>query len=293
MASPSQVPVRYPSGVSTDQKWGPLADFGLPNPFMYHVVYDDFDGATTAAGVAGQAFDPLWVIYTTAASGGTTVNSNALTNGNGEGGQWLFTTGAAGGDIQSIEMAKASFILPPAVSLGLAFQSKKLFFLARINVTNITNCQWTIGLINQSATPVLTPTDGIALQGVNATTVNLVAYSASTLQWTVPIPSSVLSLYYANATWVDIGFYMDRLQNVYAMMGFPLVGWLPASAWTGVNNVNAQQVPKANVAAFQGVYNGAIQIPWTPSTALLTPAVIFSGNAQTAYLDFLLAAKER
>jgi len=293
MASPSQVPVRYPSGVSTDQPWGPLANFGLPNPFMYHVVYDDFDGASTAAGVAGQAFDPLWTVYTTAASGGTTVNSNALAGGNGEGGQWLFTTGAAGGDIQSIELAKASFILPPAVSTGLAFASKKVFFLARINVTNVTNMSWTIGLVNQSATPTLAITDGIALQATGPATMNLVAYSASTLQWTVAIPPAVLALYYANATWIDIGFAMDRQQNVYAQVGFPLVGWLPASAWTGVNNVNAQPVPKANVAAFQGIYNGTIVTPWTPSTALLTPAVIFAGNAQTAYLDFLLAAKER
>jgi hypothetical protein len=270
--------------------------YGLPNPFMYHTVYDDFDAASTAAGIAGQAADPLWTVYTTAASGGTVVPSNALTGGNGEGGQWLFTTGATGGNIESIEEAKATFILPPAISLGMAFASKKLFFLARINVASIINTSWTIGLVNASATPVLTPTDGLVLQATNATTVVLAAYSGSVLQWSVPIPANVLALFYTAATWVDIGFEIDRNQNVYAWMGFPLVGWLPASAWSGVNNVNAQPVPKARVASFQQFYNGILVNPWTPSTALLTPAVIVSPNtaaAQTLYLDFLLASKER
>ena len=86
---------------------------------------------------------------------------------------------------------------------------------------------------------------------------------------------------------------MDRQQNVYAFLGYPLVGFLPAQAWSGVNNVNAQPTPKAAVAAYQSVYNGAIINPWTPTTAALTPAVIMSGTTQTAYADFILAAKER
>jgi len=292
MASPSQVPARFPSGVSTDNTWGPLAMFGQPNPFMYHTVCDDFDGASTAAGVAGQASDELWTVYTTAASGGTVVPSNALTGGNGEGGQWLFTTGVASTNIESIELAKGSFILPPAASTGLAFASKKLFFMTRINVTTIATTSWTVGLVNPSATPILQPTDGLYLSSTNATNMALYAYSGSTQTWKVAIPAAVLSAYYANATWIDVGFYMDRLQNVYAMVGFPLFGWQPASAWSGTNNVNAAPVPKAAIASYQVQVSGA----WTPTTALLTPAIIVaagSAAAATLYADFILASKER
>src|ERR1700676_3161851 len=160
MTTPSATPVRYSSGVGTDYPWQPLANYGNHNPFFYHVVSDDFD-ATFGAGAAGASGNGLWTTYTTAASGGTTVLSDALTGGNGEGGQILFTTGATSGNIQSIELLKASFILPPAVSLGMAYSSKKVFFLTRLNVTAIATTAWTTGLVNQSATPIILPTDGI------------------------------------------------------------------------------------------------------------------------------------
>jgi hypothetical protein len=275
MGSPSQVPARFPSGVSTDFPWGPLANFGLPNPFDYHLVQDDFDGLITN--------DELWTVFTNNA--GTVVNSDALTGGNGEGGQLLFTTGAAGGALATIEMPKASFILPPAVSLGLALAGKKVFYFARMFVPAVASTVVVAGLINQLATPIIGPTDGLFFTFTNATTVTLSAVSGSVTLWTVNIPAAALALYYANSTWVDFGFYMDRSQNVYAFLGYPLFGFIPASAWTSAT----QPPPLGAVAAYQVQVSGA----WTPSTALLTPAFLVSANAQTVNLDFLMAAKER
>jgi hypothetical protein len=278
----SPVPTRFPQGVSTDWPYGPLANYGLPNPFTYHTVYDDFDDLLSASA--------KWLVY--GANSGTVASSDALTGGNGEGGQILFTTGATSGNASSIELNKATFILPPASSTGLAFQCKKCFFATRLWLTTPASTTFVAGLVNASATPSATITDGIYISATSLTSMNMYAYSGSTLQWTVPIPAAVLTAYYAAAKWIDIGFYMTRDQNVYAQVGFPLFGYNPQQNWSGTNNVNAAPVPKANVAAYQVGVSGA----WTPTTALLTPAIIIqtsSNAAKTAYADFIFAAKER
>ncbi len=282
MSSPSQVPVRYPSGVSTDYPWGPLANYGLPNPFFYHSVYSDFDTSLAKESEFTQQV--------------TTGTSAALANVAGDGGQWEFTTGTAANNATSIEVATANFVLPPATYTGTGltatdYPAKKVFFLTRVNVTNVAQVGVIAGLVNQAAAPVVGITDGIYINISGAATANMYAYSASTLLWTVAIPPAVLAAYYANANWLDIGFYMDRLQNVYAFMGYPLVGWLPASAWSGVNP-GATPTPKAAVAAYQTGVSGA----WTPTTANLTPCLMaysIGAASNTMYADFCFAAKER
>jgi hypothetical protein len=95
---------------------------------------------------------------------------------------------------------------------------------------------------------------------------------------------------YANASWFDVGFYMDRNMDVYGFLGYPLFGWVPQQAWTGTNNVNAQPPALGACCA----YNVKVSGTWTPSTALLTPAQVIAGNAaSTVYSDFIFAAKER
>jgi hypothetical protein len=201
------------------------------------------------------------------------------------------TTSSSGAGTAAIENNVGGFILPPATYTGtglsaIVYPSKKVFFLARINIAAVANNTWVAGLINQSATPSTSPTDGIFFTASSATNMTLQAYSSSTQLWSVAIPSAVLTLYYGNNLWLDLGFYYDRLQNVYAFVGFPMVGWVPASAW-----VNATQPPANNgaIAAYQTQVSGT----WTPSTLALTPAVVFSGTAQTARVDFVMAAKER
>jgi hypothetical protein len=256
---------------------------------MYHVVYDDLDALTTAADMFSQIT--------------ATGTSAAVANAAGiDGGAWLLTTGTAANNATTISTNQAGFILPPPTYSGTGltaqvYPSKKVFFLARVNVTNVAAGGMIAGLINHQATPsIVGITDGVYLQFSGAATANLIAVSASAVQWTIPIPAAVLSAYYANAGWLDIGFEIDRQLNVYALVGYPLVGWLPSQAWTGVNNVNASPTPKARVAAFQGIYNGQIVTSWTPTTVALAPTIMaysIGAASTTVYVDFGMAAKER
>lgn len=278
MTAPSQVPVRYPSGVSTDQVWGPLANFGQPNPFTYQTIADDFMGPLST-----DSF------FTTVSNG----TGAATTSVAGDGGQMLLTTSSAGAGTTGLIGVKNNFVLPPALYTGSGltsplYPSKKVFYLTRLNTTAPGSVTGFAGLM-PAATTTSTPTDGIFFTFTSATNVALTAYSGSALQWSVPIPAAALSLYYTATNWVDLGFYMDRSQNVFAFFGYPLVGWLPQQAWTGVNNVNATPTPKAVVAAYQTQVSGQ----WTPTTAALTAGLIVAGTIQTAYVDFIFAAKER
>lgn len=280
MSSPSQTPQRFTAGVSTDGPTGPLANFGLPNPLFYQVLVEDFFGSVANTEQV-----------TTVLSG----TGAAVTQVAGDGGQWEFTTSSSGAGSAGVIGRVNNFFLPPALYSGTGltaalYPSKKVHFACRINVTTVASETIYAGLMPAATTTAL-PTDGIFFALTSAASIVLEAYSGSTLQWSVALPAATLSngIAYANAQWLDLAFYMDRLQNVYAFAGFPLFGWLPQSAWTGTNNVNAAPGPLGPVAAYQTSVSGA----WTPTTAGLTPGVIATGTVQTAYIDFLLAAKER
>ena len=280
MTSPSQVPVRFPSGVTTDYPWGPFANNGSGDPFLYQQLYDDMMGPVASND-----------------------NFKAVTSGTGasvlevagDGGQWELTSSSSGAGTAGIIGNINNFFLPPALYTGTGltstlYPSKKVFFATRINVTTVAGATIYAGLVPAATTTAL-PTDGIFFAITSATAGVLEAYSGSTLLWSVTIPMATLSngIAYGNAQWLDLAIYMDRLQNVYAFAGFPLFGWLPPSAWTGLNNVNAAPGPLGAIAAYQTGVSGA----WTPTTNGLTPAVILDATALTCYVDFLYGAKER
>lgn len=250
MAQPSQVPVRYPSGVSTDLSFGPLANYGLPNPFFYHTWADDFDGVNA--------------VYTATKTGNGTIASTP-----GDGGLALFTTNSstpAVGDLASIQLPSASF----SYTAG-----KKMFFLARLQLSSASNAAFRVGLLQTTTTP-FTATDGIFFDKATGSLANLnivsVVGSAAT---TVAIPTAGYSL--ANATNIDLGFYVDRNGNIYAFVGSQLVGWLPQSAQVGGHGADASFAP-------------------TIATANLNFTVAMkSGTAASSSMtvDFAMAAKER
>jgi hypothetical protein len=282
MTTPSQVPVRYPSGVTPDYPWGPLANCGAGNPFFYQTLYDDFFGLFTV--------DGPW-------TGVTSGTGAAISNVNGDGGQIQLVGGTTVNLSAGIIGQKNAFFLPPALYTGTSttatlYPSKKVFFLTRLIVTVVNSAVITAGLVPTTYTTG-TPTDGIFFLLTSGTNVTLNAYSASVLQWSLPIPASLLvggaSAVYGNALWIDLGFYMDRLQNVYAFFGFPLVGWVPASAWVGSNANTATPPSLGAVAAYQTGVSGA----WTPTTLGLAPAIFLAGSAQTGNIDFIMASKER
>jgi hypothetical protein len=277
MTSPSQVPVRFPSGVTSDTVWGPLANCGSGNPFFYQIISDDLMGPLVG--------NDNW-------KSDLSGTGAAVAEVAGDGGIWLLTSSTAGAGTAGIIGNIGNFIIPPPAFTGTLltatlFPSKKLFFLARISLAAPATSTLYAGLMPAATTTAL-PTDGLFFIFTNATTVALAAYSASTLLWSIPIPAAAITNWLGVNLWLDIGFYMDRLMNVYAFFGFPLVGWVPASAWTG-SGLASIPPPLGAVAAYQVSVSGA----WTPSTALLTPGIILTGTTQTAEVDFLMAAKER
>lgn len=252
----SATPVRYPSGVSTDQPWQALAMFGQPNPFMYHVLADDFDTIMNST-------------HWTETSTGN--GSIALTPG--DGGLALFTTNSstpAATDIASIQNSAAGF----TINGGL----KKAFFLTRLQLSSATNAAFLTGLIQQTTTP-FTVTDGVYFSKATGSLANLTIKSAvgSTIT-TLTIPTAAYTL--ANATYIDLAFYIDRNSTIFAFVDSQLVGYIPQSG-SGSTTPN-----KGAVTSFSP----------TLTTANLTPTLaIQSGTAASSTMtaDFIMAAKER
>lgn len=250
----SPVPVRYPSGMSTDFPYGPLANYGFRNPFFYNEVEDDF---TDSLAVATR-----WVKSGT----GTVVNTP------GDGGRALFTTTAVITEFESIQLSAASFQL---------IAGSKTFFLTRLQLSNVVNAEFEVGLIQTSATP-FTVTDGVYFQKLTGAANNLtIKYATGSVITTVVIPTTAYTL--TNAVDLDLGFFIDRNGVINAFVGSRLVGYLPQSGTGGLT-------PPA-----RGVV--ATISPALPLTAvLLNPTLaIRAGTAAivTMNADFVMAAKER
>ena len=267
MSQPSPTPVRYPSGVTTDFPWGPLANCGSGNPFFYHVYSDDFDQDIVESG------------YTKTTTGNGTI---ALTPG--DGGLALFTTNSstpASTDICSIQLTAAGFSLTAG---------KKQFYLTRLELSSATNAAFLAGMIQTTATP-FTVTDGIYFLKATGSLANLVLNTAiGSVITSLVIPVNAYTL--ANASFIDLGFYVDRNQTLYAFVGFPLVGYLPAQGTGAATPAIAGAVAAATVLGT--VY--ATGINWTPTAVNLNPTLaIQSGTAASSTMtaDFQMASKER
>lgn len=253
MAVPSQAPVRYPNGVSTDSPFGPLANFGQPHPFDYHVFEDDYD--------------ILHGTYTQTHTGNGTI-----ANTPGDGGRLLFTTNSstpAASDVASLQLPAAGF----SYTAG-----KKMHFLARLQLSDVTNAAMLCGLIQTTTTP-FTVTDGIYFSKATGSAANLTlnCVSGSSNVGQLVIPTGAYTL--ANATDIDLGFYIDRNGVVYAFVGSNLIN-------TVQSNAPAGQV-KGPVGSVT---------PTSFTAANLNPTIaIQSGTAtsKTMNADFLMAAKER
>jgi hypothetical protein len=239
---PSQTPVRFFTGVCTDQPFQPLAFYGNRNPFFYHEWEDDFDGVNA--------------IYTQTKTTGTVV---AVA---GDGGLAAFTTAATINDLTSIQLPAASF---PFVA------GKKSFFLTRLKIDDATNAGFNVGLMNTTATP-FAPTDGLFFKKATGATTLVLASLVGSAATNIAIPAA---LYPVANTFIDLGFYVDRNQNVQAFVGFPLIGY-------------AQQ----NVVPVGPMARGA---PALTAVNLNFTLALVAGTAavRTMTVDSAMAAKER
>ena len=216
-------PVRFPSGISTDQKWQPLADFGLPNPFDYHVIADDFDQLSS-----GQ--------YTVTPTSTGTVAAIAA-----DGGALLFSTAATTNDTVSLQVKNATFAL---------LTNKKTFYMTRIRFSDVVNTAFTLGMINTTTTP-FAPTDGVFFSKASGSATNLALTSIVTgVSTTITIPVGAYSL--VNATDIDIGFLVDAKGVINAFVGANLFGFASNSG-TGLLNPNRGAVATITGATLTSV----------------------------------------
>lgn len=251
----SPPPGRSPAGWTPDWPFGPLADSGMGNPAYYHQFFDDFDNAL---GVAG--------LYTVSAAGAGTIAHSA-----GDGGLALFTTAGASGNFESIQLPAASFALPQGALAG-----KKLFYLVRLQLSDIALSTFIAGLCNTTATPFAGIADGVYFTG-SASAINIVSAVGSVLTTTaVPLNGN-----YVNATSLDLAFYIDRLGNLNAFLSSNMVGYQPQSG-TGAKTPTRGRV---------------LQVPNLTLTAVnlnVTLAVQTNAAAvKTMTADFHMAQKER
>lgn len=239
---PSQTPVRFFTGVCTDQPFQPLAFYGNRNPFFYHEWEDDFDTLNAA-----------YVITKTTGTAAVVA---------GDGGILQLVTAATLNDLTSVQLPAASF----SFTAG-----KKSFFLCRLQVDDATNAKFNVGLMNMTATP-FAPTDGVFFKKASGATTLVLASLSASAETDIALPAAV---YPANNTNIDLGFYVDRNQNVIAFAGSGLVGYV-----------------QQNVAALGPTARGAPAL--TAANLNFTLAVgAGTAAARTMKVDFAMAAKER
>lgn len=255
MPIPSQAPMRIPAGISTDPPYGPLANFGQPNPLAYHVIEDDFD--------------LLHPAYTTTKTGNGTV-----ANTSGDGGRLLFTTNSS--TPATTDLAQ----LQPGVNSFTVSAGKKLFFLTRLQVSDAVNAAFRVGLIPTAAS-IFGATDGVYFDKATGSAANLkLVHNKAGVLSTLVIPTSAYTL--ANATDIDLGFAMDRSGNIAAYVGSQLVGWLPQSSR-----------PTGQVAGAVGTLTPGVANLTTAALSASLGVQSGTTTSKTMNVDFFLAAKER
>lgn len=244
-------PTRFTSGVTQAARYQPLGELGVPDPFFYCDFADDFAPYNAA-------------LYTVTAAGGTI----AATAASGSGGRILFTTGATAGNFCEIQQPAANF---------QNVNQKKLSFLTRIQVANVTTSAFIVGLIGTSATPFTSIADGIYVSKVAAST-NLVltAVTGSTVVGTATYSGAL-----TNATDIDIAILVDRNNNI--------------KVWAANNLEGVKRQNTANLGPNFGI--AATALTGALTSVLLNPTIAISNGATAAAMtgvaDFLFAGQER
>lgn len=282
--APSPPPQRVPAGWSTDPPFGPLADCGNGNPFFYHSFSDDFDQNLGATG--------LYVLSGTGTAAHTA----------GDGGLGLFSTTGTAGTFASIQLPAASFTLPPTGSNppNTGTTVKKLFYLARLQLSDVTTAGFVAGLISTNATPFSAITDGMYFYNTAGTTALKFAVVASAgnsptgsaVSTLVTIPTTAYTL--TNATFIDLAFYITRLQDVLIFAGSQLVGYISQSGTGSVNTAGVSLIPDAP-GPCASIRQTITATPFT--TAVLSPTLgVYNGATaavKTMTVDFHSVQKER
>ena len=222
---------RFTNGVTTAKQTEPMGQFILPDLTKAHVYFNDFDEYTAAD----------WVVTEVG------VATQALTDA--DGGVLLVTNAAADDDSSFSQKVGESFL----------FQAgKKLWFEARLKVSDATQSDWVAGLQITDTTP-LAVTDGVYFRKDDGdANIDFVVVKDSTATTATAIATN------ANDTYVRLSFY-----------------------YNGVDEV---------VYFVDGVRQGSSVTTNLPDDEVLTLSFgIQNGEAvaKTMSVDYILAAKER
>lgn len=288
----NQAPTRLSAGATTDPPYGPLANSGMSNPFFYHQFADDFDNAL---GVAG-----LYVV-----SGTGSVAHTA-----GDGGLALYSTTATASTFAVTQLPAASFLLPGtgATPPGTSTSSRKMFYLCRLQLSDVSLSAFIAGWCNTSATlfaaGVQNVTDGLFFyKAPSSTQIQVLnvgsagnSPSGSGYTNTFNIPTTAYTL--ANGVNIDLAMYIDRNQNLFMYVGAQLVGWIPQSGTGAVNTAGVPTLPVTGPVLANYNFNAqGVQTPilFTQANLNLTLGVSNGVTAaiKTMTADFQGAQKER
>lgn len=163
----------YPNGVNNAGVGTVTSNYLANDPSLMHTYFNDFDYYT-----AGD-----W----TGTATGSVTNSAAA----GDGGWVTLINSAANNDLNSIQLPRANF----AIVAG-----QDAWFKARLKVSNATNANLLIGLIQTTITP-FTVTDGVYIRKNAATTTMTGNTTKSSATSSVNIGTM------ANDTFLNVGFH--------------------------------------------------------------------------------------
>lgn len=199
-------PVRYPSGVSTQEVGNPLANYGNPDPTKWHSYFEDFDYYA-----AGD-----WTI--------TAVGTGTSALGDVDNGVLVVTASAADNDGRQHQKVGESFLLTAG---------KKTIFKARFKVSDATQSDLAIGLIVTDTTILGATagdgaTDGVFFQKDDGST-SLIAYCQKDTT-TGQVSGTAGTL--ANDTFVTVAWEYDGKSKVSYWFNDVKAGELAATSAT-------------------------------------------------------------
>lgn len=218
-----------PAGITNAAIPSVMQSYGADDPSVFHTYFNDFDVFT-----AGD--------WTGTATGSVT---NAVIAG--DGGILSMINSASGSDQDSLQLKVATFAF---------VAGSKAWFKAKFSLSNATNANLILGLIQTTTTP-LTVVNGVYFSKLAAsTTLTCKTTKAST-------SSSVNVGTLADATMVNVGFHYDGESTITVYLNNVKVGSLPIT-----------NLPTVNLNLTMCITNG-------------------TGAAITLNVDYLLASIER
>lgn len=256
-------PSRFPNGISNAAPWQMFAGMGVENPFFYHQFADDFDTPILSTG---------WVV--TASTGTAAVAV-------GDGGVVVETTTAAAANFVSIQRPFASF--EPVAG-------KKLYFVARIALSDVVNGAFVAGLFPQaSATPFTAPANGVWISKAASTSQIVLNVANASTTTSVNFPLGALTL--TNAVSFDVGFEVTSGAGsgagptIKGSIAPSLVSFIPQSG-TGTANSNNRAPTIVSTAPL---------LTTLQATVLAPLVAVQTGNSSILTLtsDFVGAFRER